>query len=211
MATIPFPFSQPTTTHEAAATVQPDHNALRIHLRDHTWVSVSKDDQELVREHSSEPMIEFTLAPGLYQLRTDGMIESTHSRQRGRRSPLPSGHQPTAPFYLKLTTDAPDQHVVDGIGEVPADGRSFCTITVERTTLDGSPYTQPGGDDEIFLRTTGGIIMDDIGEQRIRSIYLDSGRGSFRLVADTSPRVVTVSVFGRDPLLARATIQVEFI
>ena len=48
-------------------------------------------------------------------------------------------------------------------------------------------------------------------EKRIRSLKLRSGRAAFRLVSESSPKIVTVSVFSRDPLLSKAEIQVEFV
>jgi hypothetical protein len=56
-----------------------------------------------------------------------------------------------------------------------------------------------------------GVIMDDIGEQHLRSLKLRSGRAAFRLVSERSPKVVTIAVFGRDPLLSQAEIRIEFV
>jgi hypothetical protein len=114
------------------------------------------------------------------------------------------------PAQLYLTSDAPDHHIVDGVGEIPADGTSFCTITVETVTLDGTPLTGQA-QDEVFLRTTGGVLLDAAGENRIRSVTLKSGRAAFRLVAEASPKVVTVSAFGQGPALLKAEIQIEFV
>ena len=77
--------------------------------------------------------------------------------------------------------------------------------------MNGAAMTEVEHQDELFLRTTGGVIMDEKGEQRIRSLKLRSGRAAFRLVSESSPKVVTVSVFSRDPLLSKAEIQVEFV
>jgi hypothetical protein len=77
--------------------------------------------------------------------------------------------------------------------------------------MNGVAVSGREDNDEIFLRTTGGVIMDDKGVQRIRSLRLQSGRAAFRLVSESSPKIVTVSVFSRDPLLSKAEIQVEFI
>jgi hypothetical protein len=68
-----------------------------------------------------------------------------------------------------------------------------------------------GHEDELFLRTTGGVLMDDKGGQRTRSLRLRSGRAAFRLVSEASPKIVTVSVFSRDPLLSKAELQIEFV
>ncbi|MGH8487415.1 MAG: hypothetical protein ACREXS_00700 [Gammaproteobacteria bacterium] len=71
--------------------------------------------------------------------------------------------------------------------------------------------TEDEHQDEIFLRTTGGIIMEDKGEQRIRSLKLRSGRAAFRLVSEPNPKIVTVSILSRDLLLSEAEIQIEFV
>ena len=63
----------------------------------------------------------------------------------------------------------------------------------------------------MFLRTTGGSLLDATGENRIRSVRLKSGRAAFRLVSESSPKVVTVSAFGQGPALLKAEIQIEFV
>ena len=196
---------------QQTVTVPQDHNSLVVHLQGHTWVSVSTDTQELVRNQSPDLVIGFTLAPGTYVVRSDGTIESLATKSFSQPpSVLEQLWQGTSAF-LTLTSDAPDRHVVDGIGEVVADGTSYCTIAVQKIDLNGVAVSGSEHKDELFLRTTGGLIMDDKGGQRIRSLKLRSGRIAFRLVSDPSPKIVTVSVFSRDPLLSKAEIQVEFI
>jgi hypothetical protein len=100
---------------------------------------------------------------------------------------------------------------VDGVGEIPADGTSFCTITIEKNFLNENPLSDQELQDELFLRTTGGTLMDNTGTERIRSVQLQTGKAAFRLVSESTPKVVTVSAFGREPLLSKAEIQIEFI
>lgn len=57
-------------------TVPEDHNSLVARLQEHTWVSVSTDTRQLVRNQSLDPLIVFTLKLGTYVARTDGKIES---------------------------------------------------------------------------------------------------------------------------------------
>ena len=201
---------QPVVQQEMV-TVPQGHNSIVVRLRGQTWVSVSTDTQELVRNQSPDPVIGFTLAPGTYVVRSDGMIESL-ATESFRQTPSLFGQsrQETLAF-LTLTSDAPDRHVVDGIGEVVADGTSYCTITIQKLDLNGLPVSGSEHQDELFVRTTGGSIMDEKGAERIRSLKLRSGRAAFRLVSEPSPKIVTVSVLSRDPLLSRAEIQVEFI
>ncbi|WP_414583863.1 hypothetical protein [Scytonema sp. PCC 10023] len=211
METIKFPFPQSVVEADKTVTVPQGHNLLSITLRDHSWVSVCVGDQETVSEHSPNPVIEFTVPPGSYSLRTDGVIENAVSKSRPPISSLMERLQQTSAFLLQLTSDAPDRHIVDGIGEVPADGTSFCTITIEKSSLSGTPLANQDLQDELFLRTTGGTLMDTTGAERIRSIQLQEGKAAFRLISEPTPKVVTVSVFGREPLLSKAEIQIEFV
>jgi hypothetical protein len=201
---------QPDGSQETV-TVPQGHNILVVHLQGHTWVSVSTDTQQLVRNQSPDPVIAFTLTPGTYAVHTDGKIEGVTTESFRQEPSLFEQLRRGIPAFLTLTSDAPDRHVVDGIGEVVADGASYCTIAVQKMDLNGVAVSGSEHEDELFLRTTGGVIMDDKGERRIRSLKLRSGRVAFRLVSDPSPKIVTVSVFSRDPLLSKAEIQVEFI
>jgi hypothetical protein len=187
------------------------HNSLVVRLQGHTWVSVSTDTHQLVRNQSPDPVIAFTLAPGTYVVRTDGKIESVTTESFCQELSLFEQLRQGTPAVLTVTSDAQDRHVVDGIGEIAADGTSYCTITVQKMDLNGVAVSGSEHQDELFVRITGGAIMDDKGEQRIRSLKLRSGRAAFRLVSEPSPKIVTVSVFSRDPLLSKAEIQIEFV
>jgi len=196
---------------QQTVTVPQEHNSLVVHVQGHSWVSVSAATQELVRNRSADPVIAFTLAPGTYLVRTDGKLESLTTESFRQAPSLLEQLRRGTPAVLTLTSDAPDRHVVDGIGEVVADGTSYCTITIQKMDLNGVPVSGNEHQDELFLRTTGGSIMDDTGAERIRSLKLRSGRAAFRLVSESNPKIVTVSVFSRDPLLSKAEIQVEFV
>ena len=52
--------------------------------------------------------------------------------------------------------------------------------------------------------------MDASGETRIRSVRLQAGTATFRLVSESSPRLVTVFAFSHDQQL-RAELPLEFI
>lgn len=196
---------------QETVTIPPGHNTLVVRVREHTWASVSTAEREIVRERSPNPIVGFSVSPGNYTVRTDGKIESITSEAI---QPVPSlweRFKQESPAILRLTSDAPDRHVVDGIGEIPANGTSFCTITVAKVALEGTPLIGKEHQDEVFLRTTGGVLMDEKGKKHIRSLKLKSGQASFRLVSESSPKVVTVSAFGRVPFLSKAEIQIEFV
>lgn len=192
-------------------TIPREHNSLVVHLQGHTWVSVSTDTQEFVRNQSPDSVIGFALAPGTYVVRSDGTIESLVTKSSSQPPSLLEQLRYETSAFLRLTTDAPDRHVVDGIGEVVADGSSYCTITIEKTDLNGVPVSGSEHQDELFVRTTGGAVMDEKGGQRIRSLKLRSGRAAFRLVSESNPKIVTVIVLSRNPLLSKADIQIEFV
>jgi hypothetical protein len=205
----PFPISD--AIDERTLVIPAEHNFLDVVVQDSTWVVISVDQQELISDRSANSTLGFRLSPGTYKVSTDGTIQQLSSRNVvTQRSPLEQLLQ-TQPAQLKLTSDAPDQHIVDGVGEIPADGTSFCTITIEKSSLNGTPLPEQALQDELFLRTTGGTVMDATGAERIRSIQLQGGRATFRLVSEATPKVVTVSVFGRDPFLSKAEIQIEFV
>lgn len=42
---------------------------------------------------------------------------------------------------LQVTCDAKDWHKVDGIPEIPADGMSFTTLTIQTIDAQGNPIT----------------------------------------------------------------------
>jgi hypothetical protein len=196
---------------QQTVTIPQDHNSLVVHLQGHTWVSVSTDTQELIRNQSPDPVIAFTLLPGTYVVRTDGKLESLMTESFRRAPSLFEQFRQGTPAFLMLASDAPDHHVVDGIGEVTADGTSYCTITIQKMDMNGVPVSGSEHQDELFVRTTGGAVMDEKGGQRIRSLKLRAGRAAFRLVSESNPKIVTVTVLSRNPLLSNAEIQIEFV
>src|SRR5262245_41449869 len=145
---------------QETVTVPLGHDSIVVRLRDHTWVAVSTYTHQLVRNESPDPVIAFTLAPGTYVVRTDGKIESV-TTESFRQDPALFGQlRQDTPALLMLTSDAPDRHVVDGVGEVVADGTSYCTIAVQKMGRNGVAVSGSEHEDELFLRSTGGVIMD---------------------------------------------------
>ena len=117
---------------QQTVTIPQEHNSLVVRLQGHTWVSVSTDTHQLVRNQSPDPVIAFTLAPGTYVVQSDGKIEGVTTESFRQQPSLFEQLGRGTPALLTLTSDAPDRHVVDGIGEVVADGTSYCTITVQK-------------------------------------------------------------------------------
>ncbi|MEM6351980.1 MAG: hypothetical protein AAF766_14575 [Cyanobacteria bacterium P01_D01_bin.14] len=196
---------------ERTIIIPKEYNTLEVHLRNSSWISIINENTKIYCSDDPGPTIQFSVTPGSCIVRTDGDIEKALPI---KAESLPSILDLLAkgpPPQLLLTSDAPDQHIVDGIGEIPADGTSFCTITIEKIAFDSTPVTEETLQDELFLRTTGGLIKDETGQNHIRSLNLQSGRAAFRLVSEPNPKVVTVSVLSKDPMLANAEIQIEFV
>lgn len=141
----------------------------------------------------------FFLDKGKYEVRSDGEIEKINIEKR---------EIPEFPSIL-LTSDAPDVHPVDGIGEIPADGSSYCTIFVKKIGSAGQPLKREKDQDELYIRTDNGLIKDNKGENEIRKIKLKKGEGSFRLYSGVEKRVARIKVLCKEsPMLG--TIEIEF-
>ena len=198
-----------TRTAEKEVVVPEGSNAVVVRAGGHGWIAVAQNGAELVREASGVEETTFFLPPGTYTVRTDGEIDRADARETaGAADPFAVGAE--APLVLRLTSDAPDRHAVDGIGEIPADGESAATITIEKLDAAGKPLVRRRDTDEVFLRSTGGAIIHAVKDERIRSVRLKSGRGTFRLVSEATPRLVTVSALGKGSF-APAEIQLEFV
>jgi hypothetical protein len=185
-------------------------NTIVIEARNHDWVALVQDGRELMRESSSSAETTFVAPAGTYSVMTDGKIDRVEVKTIDVANDPIALLSGEALLFLRLSSDAPDQHVIDGIGEIPADGESSCTVTVEKVDASGTPLRRRRDSDEVFIRTTGGTIMDAKGTAHIRSLKLRSGRASFRLVSEPTPRLVTVSALGKGSLTP-AEIQLEFV
>jgi len=100
---------------------------------------------------------------------------------------------------------------VDGTAEIPADGKSFTTITVQKVDESWQPQTSRSDNDLLYLRTDNGILQSEDGAEEINSIKLKKGQAAFRLVSDKAKRVASIQAFNADPNLSDSGIQIEFI
>jgi hypothetical protein len=114
-------------------------------------------------------------------------------------------------FLLRLSCDAPDVHPADGIPEIPANGDSFTTITVQKVDEAGAPQEGKGDADLLYLRTDWGSLWSADGKEEINSLKLKKGQAAFRLVSEKARRVATVQVFNAEANLQNASIRIEFI
>ena len=172
--------SAQSAVQEQSVTVPQGHNTLVMSLRDHSWVSIPA---EIKRLPATIHPPQASVCRSLPELTLSGQMESLSGSESEVIQPIFSPLeqlQQGLPAQLLLTSDAPDQHIVDGVGEIPANGTSFCTITIEAVALDGTPLTGQAQQSEVFLRTTGGVLLDAAGENRLRSVTLKSGRAAFR-------------------------------
>lgn len=111
---------------------------------------------------------------------------------------------------LELASDAPDAHPVDGVPEIPADGSSYTTITIQKIDETGKARKGRDDNDVLFLRTDNGRLLSEDDEE-ISSVKLKKGKGVFRLVSDTAKRLATVQVFSANASLMDSAIRVEFV
>ena len=114
-------------------------------------------------------------------------------------------------FWLLLKSDAPDAHPVDGIPEIPADGSSFTTITIQKLDKFMKPIQRKDDNDQLYLRTDHGILRNTEGTDDINSVKLNKGEASIRLYSEDRKRVATVEVISADHSLNDALIRIEFI
>lgn len=185
-------------------------HAIVVRARDHEWVALAQEGNELVRDHSGSAETVFGVPAGTYSVLTDGRIEHVEVQATEAAEDPIAILAGEPPLLLRLLSDAPDQHAVDGVGEIPADGESSCTITIEKIDAAGEPMRRRRDTDEVFLRSTGGTMKDIKKDERVRSVKLHAGRASFRLFSEPTPRLVTVSAFGaRSP--GPSELQIEFV
>src|SRR5262245_55864762 len=85
---------------QETVTVPQHHNSLVVRLQGHTWVAVSTDTQQLVRNQSPDPVIAFTLVPGIYIVQTDGKIESLTTESFRQEPSLFAQLRQGTPAYL---------------------------------------------------------------------------------------------------------------
>ena len=114
-------------------------------------------------------------------------------------------------FSLHITTDAKDVHPVDGIPEIPADGKSAATITILKIDDRNKPQKGAKGKDQIYLRTDHGLLRDTKNTKDISSITLKNGKAAFKLVSEKAKRVATIQMLNTNPKLPDTSYQIEFI
>jgi hypothetical protein len=112
------------------------------------------------------------------------------------------------PAMLNVSVEAPGRNPVDGVPEVPADGKAFCTISLSKMSVTGQALDRAKDADEIYLRATGGQLVNARGRPQ-HKLQLNKGKASFRLVSETTPRFVTVSILSRT--LPKVDVRIDFI
>lgn len=131
--------------------------------------------------------------------------------KRDKKGTLVPATEEARSSMLVLRSDAPDVHPVDGIPEIPADGNSFTSITIQKIDADGQPLEGKEDADLLYLRTNYGALMSDDGKKEVNSIKLVKGQAVFRLASEKAKRVATVEVFNADQSVQNASVRIEFI
>ncbi|KYC43646.1 hypothetical protein WA1_00280 [Scytonema hofmannii PCC 7110] len=192
---------------ERKVTIKSAENRLTVAVSEAQTIEIFDEQGQLMETIRSEKIIApqiFYLKPGDYTVVTNGKIEQTTVDAEKINVSFPEITQ------LQVTSDAKDFHKVDGIPEIPADGTSFTTITIQKADIQGNPLTTTKDNDEIFLRTDAGIIKDEKGSQQIRRLELQQGKAAFRLYSEERKRVAKVQVMCADPDVMNTSIHIEF-
>lgn len=194
---------------EQKLTITEGKNRQKITLTKARYVEVfnmqGKTVWKMTSERISAPQIIY-LEAGDYTVVSDGKIDAVNFEKVDAAKVA----EPTQRAILSLRSDAKDFHLVDGIGEIPADGKSFTTITIQKFEVFGKPLESDADNDEIYLRTNAGIIKDVAGDKEIRSVKLKKDQGAFRLYSEERKRVATVEAITAIPLFTPASIKIEF-
>lgn len=187
-------------------TLNDKENKLVVRVSNAELIEIFNADNNCVARVKSPKILApqvFFLEPGQYKVETDGIIEDLKAEYENVELFNEPGH-------LLVKSDAKDIHVVDGIGEIPADGKSFATITIKKMNADCNPMSSAKDKDEVYLRTTAGTIKDVEGESEIRKIQLVKGQAQFRLYSEEHKRVATVEIVSANPMLMNSSIKIEF-
>jgi hypothetical protein len=111
--------------------------------------------------------------------------------------------EPEMDAELALSSDATATSPIDAIPEIPADGNSLTTITVQKKSVaSGRPVTGAGHRNRLSIRTTAGTLS-------ARQLNLERGQASFRLRSSTETVVAEVRVWA-EGIPRPATIRIEF-
>jgi hypothetical protein len=194
---------------EDKITIPEGSNAVSVDVADHSFVAILCNGRAVVTDGSGAANPRFLLPPGDYVVRTDGSLGQARPSKAALAGPSLRDLLQTAAASgtLRISAAAPRVHPVDRVGQLPADGKSAVTITVQCVDAEGKVVT--GAADLLYLRSTGGTLRGDDGAATSR-IQFKAGVASFLLVADAAPRFVTVTVFGASPAL-RAELPFEFV
>lgn len=191
---------------ERKITLSDNHNKVTVTVSNAQSIEILDSSGRMVERMGSNQILVpqiFYLDAGEYEIVSNGQIDNITTETAETSSILELNR-------LTLISDAKDVHVVDGVGEIPANGESFTTITIQKLDPRSIPLQRDQDNDEIFLRTSGGTLKDAQGNQEIRSLHLVRGQAAFRLYSEAQKRVATIEALSPNPLLSNATIRIEF-
>ena len=123
--------------------------------------------------------------------------------ERGRLELREDFVEPETGVKLMLTSDAKDTSPIDGIPQIPADGRSTTTITVQKKSMvTGRPLTGASHNNLLNIRATGGTLST-------HQVNLEKGQATLTLRSSTETVMAEVRVWARE-IPQPATINIEF-
>lgn len=112
---------------------------------------------------------------------------------------------PEQDVILELSVDAPAVSPIDGIPEIPADGKTEVKITIQKvSTKSGQRLTGARHNNRLNIRTTAGTLST-------RQVNLNKGQASFTLRSSTQTVVAEVRVWAAEREIPQsATVRIEF-
>jgi hypothetical protein len=111
--------------------------------------------------------------------------------------------QPEAGAMLEVQSDVQTVSPIDGALEIPADGTSAATFTVQKRSLaSGRALTGSQHDNLVTIRTTAGTLS-------ARQLRLQSGKATFTLRSSLETVVAEVRVTA-ERIPGQSTLRIEF-
>jgi hypothetical protein len=163
----------------------------------------------LVAQQTATPREDFVLGPDQAVLFTDvdfgdrPLASFQLDRDTGAVVPRDDWNPPEVGVRLDLTVDTAARSPIDNVPELPADGNSEATVTVQKRTVGSDRALSAASHNNLLtIRTTAGTLSE-------RQVALRRGQAQFKLRSSTETVVAEVRV-SADGITQAASIRIEF-